>query len=291
MVKHNRVTTTLVLALAAGAGSSAPGRSDRADPLAVFTHRWSRDRIWDDGKAEYCLYDSTGTIYGIHRHYQARLYTNKEVADPRTKTKSQTHRGRQVFKHHLVEVIATENYDYKFSTMCYVGVRDLKSLKIDMSTQDDCGASFKQFVNHAGTLSWNSFVYFPGAGHQHGHYEPPAGFAFQDALSLILRGYPFQNPVEPFELQLLPDQTSPRITSAQPGPAVVTYGGTADLDLPIGKVKAHLLTVRQLPHVVHDYWFAVSPQRPWLHVMVQYEGPGGVTHRLREHRRWAYWKR
>jgi len=260
----------------------------------TLTNAWRTNPVWRDGQAEYCAYDSTRRIYGDQRRYRTKIYTNTERADPETKTKSATSAGRDVFKHHVVEVVPTENYDYKFSTMCYVGASDMKSLKIDMGSQDDCGASFKQFVNHAGTLTWTSFVYFPGAGHSQGTYTSPPQFVYQDALSLVLRGYPFDAPMPPVTVNLLPDQTSPRTTFPRWRLATIAYVGPETLTVPAGTIAAHHLRVAAEiagKTIQHDYWFAASGAAPRLHVMVQYTGPMGAGHVLREQRRWSYWQR
>ena len=142
--------------------------------------------------------------------------------------------------------------------------------------------------------------YFPNEGHRSGSYGPPKNFVFQDALSLVLRGFPFDNPPPPdktLRLQMLSDQTSTRLTPPEPTRALVSYVGPETLDLPIGQVRAHHLRVAHgdrtgsPPPQVHDYWFAAEGSAPRLHVMVQYEGPGGITYKLREQRRWAYWRR
>ena len=279
------------------ATAHARAASTDTAPFASFTHHWRDDPIWHDGKAEFCVYDATRTIYGTTRRYQARLYTNKEMANPNTKTKSADNKGRAVFKHHLREDIPTENYSYHYSTMCYVGTTDLKSLKIDMGSQEDCGTTLKQFVNHAGTCAWHQFSYFPNEGHRSGSYGPPKNIVFQDALSLVLRGFPFDNPPATLRLQMLSDQTSSRLTPSEPTPVLISYVGPETLDLPVGQVKAHHVRVAHVERPgspsrqVHDYWFAAEGTAPRLHVMVQYKGPGGITYKLREQRRWAYWRR
>lgn len=264
------------------------------DPFASFTRVWRDDPVWHDGKAECAVYDAVRVIYGEPRAYQARLYTNKEMADPVTKTKSSDSRGREVFKHHLREDAATENYAYHFSTMVYVGAADLKSLKIDIGSQEDCGATFKQFVNHAGTLQWHQFSYFPDEGHCSGSYSPPANLAYHNALSLVLRGYPFDEPRE-VEIALVADQTSNRLTPAEPlpGAGTIRYVGREALVLPVGTVDAHHLRVTA-GQQTHDYWFAARGEGgaglAGLHIMVQYEGPGGLSYKLRGVDRRAYWE-
>ena len=285
------MTASLLIVLAA-CGSAAD-----TDPFALFTTQWRDDPIWNDGKAEYCLYDATRTIYGKPRHYQARLFTNKELADPVTKTKSADNRGRVAFKHHMRDDISTENYSYHYSTMCYVGVTDLKSLKLDMGAQEDCGTSFKQYVNHAGQCDWRQSTYFPKEGFRSGTYRPSRDFVFQDALSLVLRGFPFEDPPRSLALKMLADQTTNRWTVSSATPVTIRYLGRETLDLPVGTVEAYRLRVSTTGKgstgaaISHEYWFSASGQPPWLHVMVQYTGPNGISYKLREHKRWAYWKR
>ncbi len=264
------------------------------DPFGAFTRAWRDDPIWHDGQAEMAVYDATRTIYGSPRNYIARVYTNKELADKHTKTKSAAPRGRPVFKHHARDDIPTENYTYHYSTMCYVGSDDLKSLKIDMGSSEDCGATFKQFVNHAGTCQWRQSSYFPDEGHRNGAYEPDKRFVFHDALSLVLRGYPFNRP-RPIRVMLLADQTTTKWSAPKPRSATIHYVGPETLTLPIGGIAAHQLRVSYDDatenQAGHHYWFAADATAPRLNVMVQYEGPGGVTYKLREQKRWAYWKR
>ncbi|MFW6060555.1 MAG: hypothetical protein ACODAQ_10255 [Phycisphaeraceae bacterium] len=268
------------------------------DPYERFTTDWRRNAIWDDGKAECAVYAATREIYGQSRQYTARLFTNTEHASPETFTKSANGTGRHVFKHHLREDIPTEKYSYHYSTMAYVGVDDLKSLKLDMGSQEDCGATFKQYVNHAGEMRWRQFSYFPNEGHKAGEAQPPANFAFQDALSLVLRGYPFDAPPEePIELALLADQTSNKWSPTFLFPTRLSYVGRETLELPIGEVAVyHLRVVEPIKNTTreHDYWFAAEGDHvedaPGLHIMVRYEGPNGQTYQLREVRRCAYWQ-
>lgn len=280
-----------MLAVASFAGTAAA--QEAANPLASFSHAWEDDPVWYDGKAEVATYDATRTIYGKLRQYTAKIYTNKEVADAEpTFTKSADNEGREVFKHHIAEDIPTEMYDYHFSTMVYVGTDDFKSLKLDMGSIEDCGATFKQYVNHKGTLRWTQASYFPDEGLKTGEYEPPTAFAYEDALGVVLRGYPFHSPTAPFDWMVLSDQTSNKLSSSDPHPMQVSYVGRETLALPAGQVEAHHLRVATTSGAVlflSNYWFAADPKLQ--HVLVQYEGPNGQTYKLRSVERDAYWER
>lgn len=287
-----RASATIVCAiLTTSACAQQDDATSSANPFNNFTSTWRNDPVWNDGLAEVAEYDATRDIYGVAREYTARLYTNKEFASPVTFTKADGGQRRSVFKHHLRDDIPTENYTYHYSTMCYVGATDLKSLKIDMGSQEDCGASFKQFVNHNGTVTWRQLTYFPQQGRREGKYRPTANFAYQDALSLVLRGYPFDTPRD-VDIQLLPDQTTTRWSPVKPAAAHVTYIGRGMLDLPIGKVDAHhVRVVAAADKTQHDYWLHADGSAPLLHMMVQYRGPGGMTYRIRTVKREAYWRR
>ena len=123
--------------------------------------------------------------------------------------------------------------------------------------------------------------------------ETPEEF-YQDALSLVLRGYPFDAPMPPVTVNLLPDQTSPRTTFPRWRLATIAYVGPETLTVPAGAIATHHLRVAAEiadKAIQHDYWFAASGDAPRLHVMVKYTGPMGAGHVLREQRRWSYWQR
>lgn len=285
MLKH----LPIVLLLISTACAQPQPEAAPDSPFRHFTRDWRDDRVWFDGKAECAVYDAVRVIYGKERQYKARLFTNKEYASAETKTKSATGKGRAVFKHHLREDIPTENYHYHFSTMVYVGTNDLKSLKIDMGSQEDCGATFKQFINHAGTLNWAQFSYFPDEGRKEGSYEPGSDLTYQDALSLVLRGYPFDDPRD-IALALVPDQTDTHLTEARPLSATVTYIGREGLDLPNGHREAHHLTVtceQGVPRTMH-YWF--DAEDDLRRIMLKYSDDRGYTLELASVERRAYWE-
>jgi len=301
---HALIVAALGLALLSptfGADAPPAGKS----LLDQLDRTWADDPVWFDGKAEIATYEATRAIYGQPRHYTATIMTNKEHADPQTKTKlaggAATSGGRAVFKHHVREDVPTEKYTYHFSTMVYVGVEDFKSLKIDMGSQEACGATFKQFVNHNGELAWHQFSYHPRQGHEAGQSDPPGDLVFHDALTLVLRGLPFDElkPGGQINFSMLPDQTSNKWSDTEPVTAGLGCTGIEELDLPYGKVKAHHVYAGQVygePYAAPmaarvnsrtGLWFAADPELG--HVLVQYQGADGTVYRLKSLKREAYW--
>lgn len=278
-------------------GAGVLGRGGGA--VAVDVDGWRNDPVWYDGKAEKCVYEATRTIYGVERRFLATAYTNKQVMDPATTTKAEEGQGGvEVFKHHWSERVPTERYDYDFSTAVFVRTRDLEPFKLTVATQDDCGASFKQMWRERPGehgLRWLESVYFPGAGLRQGRLEGD-DHGLVDALSLTLRDFPFaaagKRPVVAIGRSLVPSQKSTRRVPFEPRPHVLALAGKETLELPVGAVEAYRVELRdERDDVEATYWLAADGSAPWLHALVRYDGPDGVTYRLRSIERTAYWER
>ena len=258
--------------------------------LSIATS-WRDDPVWHDGLAEKCVYEATRTIYGKERRFLARAYTDKERADPASAVKTDAEGGVEVFKHHWSEIVPTEKYDYRFSTMVYVRADDLSPFKLTASTQDDCGASFKEVWRDGVKLHWADSVYFPGTGRREGSLERSGETAFCDGLPLTLRDFPFDAPADR-TLRLVPSQKDVHRTAFEAGPRTVRHAGRSTQKLPIGDVESHELhLVAPDGSVEAKYWFAADGAAPRLHVLVRYEGPEGITYRLQSQERTAYWHR
>jgi len=256
---------------------------------------WRTDRTWYDGLAEKCVYEATRTIYGVERRYEAIAYTNKELVDPERGVKSDGNEGIEAFKHHWSERVPTERYDYDFSTMSYTRVADLAAWKLTVSTQEDCGSSFKEVWRDDSKLRWSESVYFPGAGRREGKLFGDTNFF--DALTLVLRGPDFARSGGGVELSVLPMQKDTHAVSFEPVRCTVVAGETSELDLPIGKVRAReVKLVKPDGSVEARYWFADDATPPMLNALVRFEGPQGITYRRRLSRptrtgSWSRWPR
>lgn len=254
---------------------------------------WRTDPVWYDGQAEVAVYECEREVYGAQRKYQALVYTNKENVDPATGCKSADGKGLEVFKHHWREHIPTPSYPYDYSTMSYTLAAELAPFKLTMSSQEDCGASFKEFWrDEDGRFVWNTSNYFPGGGNKAGKLGKPKNLVFEDALPLVLRGYDFKD-VDAHALALVPFQRFNTATSFEPLDAHLMNAGKVELDLPIGKVQAYLLCLAgEGGQVIANYWFHADGAAPWLHALVQWERPAQkIRCQLVSLTRKAYWKR
>ncbi|MEM9790780.1 MAG: hypothetical protein AAF842_10295 [Planctomycetota bacterium] len=264
--------------------------------LPSLLHRdWADDPVWYDGQAEIALYDATRRIYGQDRPYTAQIMVNKERLSPETFTKSATNVGVEVFKFHTRdEDIPTPKYDYNFSTMVYVTTDGFTPVKLDMGSQEDCGASFKLMAVWEEGLKWLQYSYFPSEGLRQDETELDEPTTWLDALPLQLRGYPFDAPLEPTTIAVVPEQTTTKWSPVRPDVYVVEYAGRETVGLPIGEIDAHKLVLRfagptreRRPDIT--MWFHADPAT--RHVMVAYDDPHlGQTYRLKSLTRDAYWR-
>ncbi len=268
---------------------AAHAGGDGALPWLLREASWRTDRVWYDGLAEKCVYQATRTIYGRERTFEASAYTDKERADPDTTVKTEARDGLEVFKHHWSERVPTEHYDYDFSTSCYVRTEDLGCFKLTAATQEDCGASFKEIWRDDSAFSFFESVYFPDGGRKEGRIAERTA-VFEDALPLVLRDFPFEKG-RSFVLAVIPSQKDVRAVPFEPAPMTVSCAGSETLDLPCGKVDAFRIELSSGEEERARYWFAAEGAAPWLHALVRYEGPHGVTYRLSSIERTAYWHR
>lgn len=285
-------TLPLVLLFTCASACSVSEATDtqQSAPWTTTSNSWRTDAAWYDGLAEKCVYEATRTIYGTERQYLATAYTNKQWMDPKTTTKANEAKGVEVFKHHWSERIETENYDYDFSTASFTRCDDLAPFKLAVSTQEDCGTSFKQVWREGGEAHWMESVYFPDGGLRQGTLAS-AAFQPTDALTLILRDFPFGE-TDAIPLSVLASQKDTHRVSFEFASREVRSLGTETLELPAGKVGAeHLQLVDEGGRVLADYWFASETAAPWLHALVQYRDATGVSYKLASLERTAYWER
>ena len=263
---------------------------------------WRDNPTWHSGKAEWAVYDAVRVIYGEPRGYEATIFTNKQLMDPETGVKADdpnTPGAFEVFKHNVSEIIPTENYQYRFLTTCFVRSDTLEPYKVVVSTQEDCGSTYKQFTfvgGRRGLVEAVSYCYFPDAGMKRESWNLPGTsdhFRFHDDLTLTLRDFAFDAPSSiERRRKMIPDQTDTHETPMRWSEAEIHYEGRETIEAPYGRVETHHLRVTHEPMggvAESHYWFAAD-ETAMRHVLVKYEGPYGVKYELKQLGWWAYWK-
>lgn len=273
-------------------------------PLGVLPRgAWAEDPIWHDGLVEKAVYDAQMVIYGRPRRYEAVFLTNKEQHDAATWTKDADGQGErvEVWKHNQVEVVPTPNYEYKFVTTSHLTTAELELTRLDASSQEWCGTSFKQYQRRAGDEGWDyfGFSYLPQQGRQTTSLKPSADAARPvvpyNSLPLWLRGYDFEKR-QAVRFLMLGDQKGNATTSPEPVPAVVEFVEETP--------EAHVLRIKGDPTMVKKDGerVVVKTRVPGVigtvqvakdrnNVMLAYEGADGQKYRLKSLQRVNYWTR
>jgi len=299
------VNITIAPIVLIAAGVLATSVSDSTAPATgsqTEQRSWRTDPAWYQGKAEWALYDAERFIYGEARSYEATIFTNKQHMETReghrVKADRQSSSTVEVFKHNVSEIIPTDNYDYRFLTTSFVRTDTLEPFKLVMSSQEDCGATYKQITfegGDGGQVDAISHCYFPETGDRNDSYRLPGKskhFHMHDDLTLALRDFPFDDPASAdVMMKIIADQTHTRPTPTVIAEAQIHYEGRETISVPYGTLETHHLRITHEP--MNDmgeshYWFAAD-EANMRHVLVQYEGPYGVKYRLKRLDWWAYW--
>ncbi len=204
-------------------------------PLFARADGWKSDPVWHDGLVEKAVYSANRTVYGKPRAYTAIFFTNKEQHDALTLTKADKSKETiEVWKHNQVEDIPTPNYTYHYVTTSHLSVDRLELTRMDCSSQEFCGTSFKQYLakpkkSASGWVfdNWDycSFSYMPEAGRRAATVtKTDRPVVAENSLPIYLREFDFAGKGEA-AIAMLPSQKSNRATAAEPIAATLRYGG------------------------------------------------------------------
>ncbi|MCS7033357.1 MAG: hypothetical protein NZ561_05095, partial [Phycisphaerae bacterium] len=243
------------------------------------------------GLAERATYAASRPTYGKDRPHEAIIFTNKEQHDPGTLTKAErSNRTIEVFKHNHIEVVPTPNYEYKFVTTSHLAVDDLSLTRLDCSSQEFCGTSFKQFLRvEDGRYDYFAFSYMPETGRRTGIIgQRGMRLVAEDALPLWLRDLDFQSR-SPVRFWLIPSQKSNRPTPYLPIPAEARItgvdGDSYKVEVLIGEVPDSPGESVPPMRLLGTFWMA----RDRLHVMTRAVMADGRTYQLTSLARVNYW--
>ena len=139
---------------------------DAAPPLPKSRISLGALDVWDTGLCEMSFYQAVDVIYGKPRHYTRVHLLNRQWMDADSGVKAERNApgAMPVFKLNMAEEIPTENYHYRYLTTLFVDRIELKPMKMIVSSQEWCGATFKHLRWGDDTLMVRSFSYFPDEG-------------------------------------------------------------------------------------------------------------------------------
>jgi hypothetical protein len=167
---------------------------------------WRHSPIWDDGNAEYCVYEVAWSRYGRLYQGRASVILVKEPWAPDLEVKADHPRsdGFDVIKLNHVRHVQTGIYAYHQMASAFLRRESGELRKLSTSSAEACGISTAHMID--GRLNTRS--YFDGQGE--GELPFPEGVVPEDALPAVLRDY-----VEgeaPDALQIFPSLMSGRFS-------------------------------------------------------------------------------
>lgn len=238
--------------------------------------------VWDDGNSEMSYYDATDEIYGETRPYTRVHLLNRQWMDPDKKVKtSESPSAVPVFKLNIAEEIPTENYNYRFLTTVFLRKPTLLPFKMVVSSQEWCGASFKNVRWGNEGLKVYGSSYFPSEGDR--NWSILANPVPYEGLVLVARDVAAVGQSREFFL-LRPmrstKQVEPEVTKVQLVPS-----DEEEVQLPVGKKKARRV---DLLWDGAETWFYVDVEPP--HLLLKYQ-MGTQRGALKAVERRPYWDR
>jgi hypothetical protein len=241
---------------------------------------WRRDAVWDDGNAEFCVYDVTWPRYGQVYEGSATLVLVKEPWAPDLDVKADTPRpdGFDVLKVNHLRDVRTGIYTYHQSASIHLRRDDARLVKIAATSSEACGVSTAYMRD--GKLELRS--YFDGVGDR--HLAWPAGALPEDALPALLRDWigappPADLLVFPSFLDSRPAATPRRLRLARRDAGEVDAAGqrTAAVELRLtGEEERDSLS----------YLFAAAAPHPLL----AFRRGDGTSYNLARCGRLRYWQ-
>lgn len=253
--------------------SSAEERGGRPDAS------WRTAALWDDGKAEFSVYEVTWRRYGNLYPGRVILVLVKEPWAPDLHVKADTPRanGFDVLKLNYVRDVPTGIYTYHQTASVYFRRDSAALVKLAATSSEACGVSTALLID--GRLETHS--YFDGEGDRQQTF--PSHAVPEDALPALLRDYVQGEP--PPRLQVFPLLLMGRFHDLEATSFDVSKKSLDSLRVPAGSFAAVEITLGHGPTQLTYAFERAAPHR-----LLLYRHSDGTEYRLAKSERIAYWR-
>ncbi|MDY7096279.1 MAG: hypothetical protein SX243_25160 [Acidobacteriota bacterium] len=239
---------------------------------------WRHLALWDDGKAEYAVYEVDWARYGDRFPGRALLVLVKEPWAPDLEVKADTPRedGFDVIKLNHIRDVPTGVYTYHQMASLFWRREGGELQKLASSSAEACGLSTGFMVG--GELETRS--YFDGQGQRQQPWPDDA--LAQDGLPASLRQY-VTGPV-PETLSIFPTLLTGAFPPLQATAWKLSRGEERTVEVPAGSFSAVELRLEQGERFLRYTFGTEAP-----HVLLQFEDSQGTEYRLAKVERIPYW--
>lgn len=291
-MKHlsTRLLLLLLLLLPACSDTATPTEGNaNEEVLNYFRQDWAMQDLWNDGSAEYAIYEATREIYGKLRQFDYTIITVKETFNEEHWVKTDDYDREDLFevmKVNMAATIPTENYPYHYLTSVFTDRQTpLLLMKLTNGSQEYCGNTFKTIVPEEDYLIYHYNSYFDGQGI--GNQQLPRTQVFLDQLGYSLRALEFRPGLE-FTLPVYPSIISNVVDVEQePVRAVITVAEQEPVQVMEEAVPAWPVNVELGNGLNRTYWFGAE----YPNILLRMEDNAGNSLLLKRIERNQYWER
>jgi len=174
--------------------------------LAQFTPALlQNNNYWNDGKAEFNIYDAQITRYGVKRPCEVLHILVREPFDPKQVVKLEgTPRpdAIPVLKLNQILHVPTGLYVYQQMHSNFWRVDNAELLKFSLTSNDSCGNTFKEARRNGDQLTYEYHTYWDGMAEGKETIAQPKDGYFYDELPWLVRTIDFSKPTREFTIQL-----------------------------------------------------------------------------------------
>ena len=162
---------------------------------------------WNDGKAEFNIYDAKIVRYGQPRQTEVLHILVREPFDLRQMVKADDWQRRgviQVLKMNQILHIPTGLYVYQQMHSNFWRADNARLAKFSLTSNDSCGNTYKEARRGGEVFTYQWHTYWDGMAEGSERITLPLDGFFYDELPLRVRTIDFSKPSGDFEIKLAP---------------------------------------------------------------------------------------
>ena len=248
---------------------------------------FSKDALWDDGKAELSLYEVEAPLYGEKRRFEARMIVVKEDFNRELRVKSDDGpvpgKTVEVLKLNHLRTIPAGTYEDHEMVSAFLERDSFRVEKLSMSHFESCGITFVEVLPEGDHLTHTSHSYWDHEGDRTLQIPFGAGDLLYDALPLQIRGMDLAA-MHPQTIKILPSQMSGKVLNLVPARMTLRAAGKVKIQVPAGEFEVFQVELSRLAGKDRYYFEVAFPHR-----LIKMETAEGAVYRLRKSLRLDYW--
>jgi hypothetical protein len=214
---------------------------------------------WNDGKAEFNIYDAQIARYGIPRQCEVLHILVREPFDPKQLVKPDNPEqpgAVAVLKLNQILHVPTGLYVYQQMHSNFWRVDNAQLLKFSLTSNDSCGNTFKEARRSGDQFSYEYHTYWDGMADGKENVAAPANGYFYDELPWLVRTLDFSKPSTGFEVQLAGSVINSKKDTFAFKPAKISFTATEKfIDVAVQHAAGtdHFILDRDGPHLLREW--------------------------------------